>query len=61
MLKGFGNLEYVTSIIPLKVQANTGDPKRIGNAGINKAEVATSNELMADSKEDSTNGKDDQY
>ena len=56
-----GNLEYVTSIVPLEVRASTGDPIKIGNAVINKAEVVTSNETTADSKEDGTCGKDDHY
>ena len=56
-----GNLEYVTSIVTLEVWANTSDPTRIGNATINKAEVVTSNEPMADSKEDNPSGKDDHY
>ena len=56
-----GNLEYVTSIVPLEVRANTGDPIKIENATINKAEVVTSNEPTADSKEDSTCWKDDHY
>ena len=54
-------VEYVTSIVPLEVRANTGDPIKIGNAVINKAEVVTSNEPTADSKEDGTCGKDDHY
>ena len=49
-----GNLEYLASIVPLEVRANTGDPIKIGNAAINKAEVVTSNEPTADSNEDST-------
>ena len=56
-----GNLEYVTSIVPLDVRANTGDPIKIRNAAINKAEVVTSNEPTAVSKEDGTCGKDDHY
>ena len=56
-----GNLEYVTSIVPLEGRANTGDPTRTGNAAINKEEVVTSYEPMADSKGDNPNGKDDQY
>ena len=56
-----GNLEYVTSIVPLEVPANTGDPTRIGNAAINKAEVVRANEATADSKEDSASGKDEHY
>ena len=28
-----GNLEYVTSIVPLEVRASTADPIKIGNAG----------------------------
>ena len=56
-----GNLEYVTSIVPLEVRASTGDPIKIGNAAINKAEVVISNETTADSKEDGTCGKDDHY
>ena len=36
-------------------------PTRIGNAAINKAEAVTSNEPMADSKEDNPSGKDDHY
>ena len=56
-----GNLEYLASIVPLEVRANTDDPIKIGNAAINKAEVVTSNEPTADSKEDSTCGKDDHY
>ena len=56
-----GNLEYVTSYVPLEVRASTGDPIKIGNAVINKAEVVTSNETTADSKEDVTCGKDDHY
>ena len=55
------NLEYVTSIVPFEVWANTSDPTRIGNAAINKAEVVTSNEPMTDSKEDNSSGKDDHY
>ena len=55
------NLEYVTSIVPFEVRANTSDPTRIGNAAINKAEVVTSNEPMTDSKEDNSSGKDDHY
>ena len=55
------NLEYVTSIVPFEVRANTSDPTRIGNAAINKAEVVTSNESMTDSKEDNSSGKDDHY
>ena len=55
------NLEYVTSIVPFEVRANTSDPTRIGNAAINKAEVVTSNEPMADSKEDNSSGKDHRY
>ena len=47
-----GNLEYVTSVVTLEVRVNTGDPVKIGNAAINKAEVVTSNEPTADSKED---------
>ena len=56
-----GNLEYVTSIVPLEVRASTGDPIKIGNAAINKAKVVTSNETTADSKEDGTCEKDDHY
>ena len=56
-----GNLEYVTSIVLLEVRANTVDPIKIENATINKAEVVTSNEPTADSKEDSTCWKDDHY
>ena len=53
------NLKYATSIVALKVGANTCDPKRIGNAGINKAEVMRAIQPTADSKEDSASGKDD--
>ena len=56
-----GNLQYVTSIVPLEVWTNTGDPIKIGNAATNKAEVVTLNEPTTDSKEDSTSGKDDHY
>ena len=56
-----GNLEYVTSIVSLEVRASTGDPIKVGNAAINKAEVVTSNEKTTDSKEDRTCGKDDHY
>ena len=56
-----GNLEYVTSIVPLEARINTSDPTKIGNAAINKAEAVTSNEPTADSKEDNPGGKDDYY
>ena len=56
-----GNLEYVTSIVPLEVPANTSGPTRIGNAAINKAEVVTSDVPVANSKEDNSSGKDDHY
>ena len=56
-----GNLEYVTSVVTLGVRVNTGDPVKIGNAAINKAEVVTSNEPTADSKEDRNCGKNDPY
>ena len=56
-----GNLEYVTSIVPLEARINTSDPTKIGNAAINKAEAVTSNEPTADSKEDNPSGKDDYY
>ena len=42
----------------LEIRANTGDPTRIGNAAINKAEVVNAYEPTADSKEDSASGKD---
>ena len=56
-----GNLEYETSIVPLEVRVNTGDPTRIGNVAINKTEVARANEPTTDSKEDSASEKDDHY
>ena len=54
-----GNLEYVTSIVPLAIRANTGNSTRTGNAEINKAEVVKANKPTIDLKRDSTSGKDD--
>ena len=51
--KVIGNLEYVTSIVPLKVRANTDDPTRIGNAVISKAKVVKAYEPTTESKKDS--------